>query len=774
MTMAGSSRSNPGGNELRNRLDVYATAPIGIRAGDHVRWTRDDPGRGLVSGQGARVLGFGPKTVLLAAADDKEILLARDDVQLLHLEHAYSSAIHDAREIGAHQVIAVIDSGHGANMDPAAFHAEVCRDRADIVVLTDDRQLLLETLGEVGEWPVGRVAETDRAEGNPDKVPVPPAGSGNEGDPAADDCRGAGEDGGLAENPDPDADENTAEVDGAGEGVVDTEAGTEPPGISGDDGVEENREEAPARAERAPHRLLEVLEMAGRWYRDQLREEQGAAVRAYLEGQGFDAAAQARRGFGYAPGEHGALSAALEGQGVTIDELMAAGLVGRREDDGSTCDRFRDRLMFPIEDGEGRCIAFGGRAMNETARAKHVHSPRTLVFDEGRTVYNLGAATSKAAETGVLYVVEGFMDVASMVEVAGIENVVAPLGTAVTPEQLELMWQKADRLVVVPDGDEARRRAAGRMIDLALPLMEGKRELAFASLPEGADPDSMIQSGEDMRLCMLLGKACPLVEELWRRATAGPPVAGPERRAAVDRILKAALARIPDPSVRDRFLDVLTALDMEMFGNSLTGGQTEDPGREAEPAAGDGADAIEAVEQPPEGVEGVEGNVDVPPAGPEMAGEAAGEQPGEDTEDLPEDGDDCDAESAPDLNADENADGEAGNGEEDAAPDAGQDAPSSAIAGSIQSRALYTAIVQRSQPARSHPFVDTVLNRSDVEIPPGTEARVVQPFALGKDVEHFDAWSLVFVPDDGRSPIHRIVMGTDGTIIARPGPYNAG
>ena len=112
-------------------------------------------------------------------------------------------------------------------------------------------------------------------------------------------------------------------------------------------------EEAPAQVERGPHRLLEVLEMAARWYRHQLREEQGAAVRAYLEGRGFDAAAEGRRGFGYAPGEHGALSAALEGQGVTVDELMAAGLVGRRDEDGSTCDRFRDRLMFPIQDGGG-------------------------------------------------------------------------------------------------------------------------------------------------------------------------------------------------------------------------------------------------------------------------------------------------------------------------------------------------------------------------------------------------------------------------------------
>ena len=741
----------PGGKNLRHQLDLYEVVPIGIMAGDHVRWTRGDPRRKLANGQRARVLGIGPKAVQLEVADGRALRLARDDAQLRHLDHAYSSPVHGAQAIAADQVIAVIDSGHGAILDPATFYAEVCRDRSYIVVLTDNRQRLLETLEEAGEWPAGRVMEADRPAAHPDKEPVLLA------------------DRVSAEIPELIADEHAAEWGGNGAEVTGREAVRKIPCTAGLGAAEDVREEPKT------SRSLEVLEMAAAWYRAQLKADESAKVRLYLKRRGFDAAAQGRRGFGYAPRRYGALSAAFKTQGVTVDELIEAGLVGRYEKDGSTYDRFRDRIMFPIEDEEGRCIAFGGRAMSKKARVKYLNSPQTRTFDKGRTVYNLGAASEQAAETGVLYLAEGYMDVASMTE-AGITNVVAPLGTAVTSEQLELMWQKADRLVAVLDGDEAGRRAAERMIDLALPLMQGSRELAFVSLPEGADPDSMIQSGDDGRLCMLLGEACPLVEELWHRATAGPPIDSPERRAAVDKALKDILAQIPDPAVRDRFRDVLTALDMQTFGHSHLGGQAKDVGPEAEPEAGD--DDSEAVEQPPEGAEG---NMDGPLAGPEVAEETVGEQPGEVAEDLPgddcrESGDDSEAEKASGLNADENTVEEVGIGADGdgAAPEAGQGAPSSAIAASIVNRALYTAIIQRSQPARSHPFVDPMLKRPDVEIPPGTEAKVILPLALGKGVEHYDAWSLVFVPDDERSPIHRIVIGTDGTIIARLGPYNAG
>ncbi|MCY3873388.1 MAG: relaxase domain-containing protein [Rhodobacteraceae bacterium] len=166
-------RVKPGGKMLRYQLELYETTPIRIRAGDHVRWTRNDPRRGLVNGAHARVLGIGPKEVRLAAADGREIRFARDDAQLRHIDHAYSSTVHGAQGITADRVIAVLDSAHGALTDQATFYVEVSRARDEVVVLTDNREQLAETLEErtglrmtameaVGERFGGREAEADR------------------------------------------------------------------------------------------------------------------------------------------------------------------------------------------------------------------------------------------------------------------------------------------------------------------------------------------------------------------------------------------------------------------------------------------------------------------------------------------------------------------------------------------------------------------------------------------------------------------------------------
>ena len=166
-------RVKPGGKMLRYQLELYETTPIRIRAGDHVRWTRNDPRRGLVNGEHARVLGIGPKEVRLAKADGREIRFARDDAQLRHIDHAYSSTVHGAQGITADRVIAVLDSAHGALTDQATFYVEVSRARDEVVVLTDNRQQLAETLEErtglrmtaleaVGKRPGGREAEAGR------------------------------------------------------------------------------------------------------------------------------------------------------------------------------------------------------------------------------------------------------------------------------------------------------------------------------------------------------------------------------------------------------------------------------------------------------------------------------------------------------------------------------------------------------------------------------------------------------------------------------------
>ncbi|MCY4137578.1 MAG: type IV secretory system conjugative DNA transfer family protein, partial [Rhodobacteraceae bacterium] len=357
----------PGSKSPRLEVELYETVPISIRAGDHVRWTRDDLRRGLVSGQSAAILGVGPKAVRLATGEGRELQLARDDAQLRHLDHAYSLPVQGAQGFSADQVIAVIDSGYGNLADQAALWMEACRDRSDFVVLTDNRQQLVETLEAAGECPGDGGFDTTRAVVLSDKAPIPQAGGAvttprdSDEDLLANECRGSGDDDGVLEDPEVTADEYDI---GGGDEVIGPQAGNEPTRVTGDGAVETIREEMPTPVERNVLRSLEVLEMAAAWYRDQLQGKHGATVRAYLEGRGFDAEAQERRDFGYAPRTYGALSAAFKARGVTVDELVAAGLVGRNEEDGSPYDRFRDRLMFPIEDEAGHCIAFGGRTMN--------------------------------------------------------------------------------------------------------------------------------------------------------------------------------------------------------------------------------------------------------------------------------------------------------------------------------------------------------------------------------------------------------------------------
>ncbi|MFV0473932.1 MAG: DNA primase, partial [Pikeienuella sp.] len=241
----------------------------------------------------------------------------------------------------------------------------------------------------------------------------------------------------------------------------------------------------PREAERADRRagLAEVMEMAAGFYRLQLRAAKGQEARDYIQRRKLSDAAQERFEIGYAPGSRTALLDHLTGKGVAPKQMDEAGLVIVPEDGGKPYDRFRHRVIFPIRDPRGRCIAFGGRALSADARAKYLNSPETALFDKGRTLFNHGPARSAAAKTGALVVAEGYMDVIALVE-AGMEHAVAPLGTAITEDQLRLMWRIADEPVIALDGDRAGLKAAERVIDLALPLLEPGRSLRFALMPE--------------------------------------------------------------------------------------------------------------------------------------------------------------------------------------------------------------------------------------------------------------------------------------------------
>lgn len=321
--------------------------------------------------------------------------------------------------------------------------------------------------------------------------------------------------------------------------------------------------------------LVEVMEAAARFFRLQLQGGAGAGARDYLDRRRLSLAGRERFGLGYAPDSRTALWSHLTGAGVPGDRIVEAGLAIAPDDGGQPYDRFRGRIMFPIRDARGRCIAFGGRAMDPNARAKYLNSPETPLFDKGRNLYNIGPAREAAGKGAALVVAEGYMDVIALSE-AGFGGAVAPLGTAVTEDQLRLMWRVTDEPVISLDGDKAGLRAALRVIDLALPMLEAGKGLRFALLPEGQDPDDLIRAQGAAAMQRVIDGAEPMVRLLWRRETENKVFDSPERRAALDKRLREVLRTIRDPSIRGHYGAEVARLRQELFG---AGAGPRKPGR---------------------------------------------------------------------------------------------------------------------------------------------------------------------------------------------------
>lgn len=317
-------------------------------------------------------------------------------------------------------------------------------------------------------------------------------------------------------------------------------------------------ERDPQEAKRADRRtqLVDVMEEAVRWFRLQLQTGIAADARDYLTRRGLDEAARERFGIGFAPDHRQGLFQALRQKGIPEAMIIEAGLSAKPDDGGQPFDRFRGRIMFPIRDARGRCIAFGGRAMDPNARAKYLNSPETPLFDKGRNLYNLGPARAAVGKGQPLIVAEGYMDVIALV-LAGFEGAVAPLGTAVTENQLALMWRVSPEPIIALDGDAAGMRAAMRLIDLSLPMTGPGQALRFVMLPEGQDPDDLIRKQGAGAMRQMLENARPLVDLLWQRETDGRVFDSPERRAALDKALADAVAKITDQTTREHYTRAL-------------------------------------------------------------------------------------------------------------------------------------------------------------------------------------------------------------------------
>jgi DNA primase len=296
--------------------------------------------------------------------------------------------------------------------------------------------------------------------------------------------------------------------------------------------------------------LVSAMETAAAWYEQQLKAPAGREALEYLKRRGLSDATIARFRLGYAPDGRTALRDALAKAGVSLELAIEAGLIGKA-DDGNIFDRMRGRVIFPIADRRGRVIAFGGRILGE-GQPKYLNSPETPLFHKGRTLYGLGQALRPARDSGEIIVAEGYIDVIALTQ-AGFAQAVAPLGTALTEEQMGELWRLVPEPTLCFDGDTAGERAAARVAERALPLLKPGQSLRFALLPAGEDPDTLILAQGASAMRAVLDAALPLAEMVWRGGVLGRNFDTPERRAGLRQEVRERLSRIGDRPVQEAY-----------------------------------------------------------------------------------------------------------------------------------------------------------------------------------------------------------------------------
>ena len=305
------------------------------------------------------------------------------------------------------------------------------------------------------------------------------------------------------------------------------------------------------RAEKAKG-LHDVMGAAQTFFEEQLDGIEGSEARDYLQRRGISEATRRAFGFGYSPDGRGRLKAALKHFGEPM--LIEAGLLIDPDGERETYDRFRGRLMLPIRDIRGRAIAFGGRILG-AGEPKYLNSPDTPLFDKGRTLYNIDRASPASRQSGRVIVVEGYMDVIALAQ-AGFGEAVAPMGTALTEQQIERLWKMADVPILCFDGDAAGQKAAIRAAHRALPLLRPGMSLAFATLPMGQDPDDLIRAEGPAAVEAVLNTAEPLVDRLWKHEQGAAPLDTPEQRAALKQRLSAITNEIAHPDIRAHYAQI--------------------------------------------------------------------------------------------------------------------------------------------------------------------------------------------------------------------------
>ena len=338
-------------------------------------------------------------------------------------------------------------------------------------------------------------------------------------------------------------------------------------------------------------RLQALLEISATWFEDNLRSTIGADARRYLAGRGLSPDTIRHFRIGYAPDNRRALKDHLAKAGYTVDEMIRSGMLIGGEDIKEPYDRFRNRVMFPICDLKDRPIAFGGRALAKDDRAKYLNSPETPLFHKGSILFNAAKARHFAHDRQRLVLVEGYMDVVAL-SAAGFEDAVAPLGTALTPEQMQLVWRFVPEPILCFDGDSAGKKAAWRAIDTILPALKPGYSASFAFLPDGLDPDDLLRQQGPKAMDTVLAQAQPLADVLWEREFSAGEWSTPERKAKLQQQLNALVSTIEDPAVRALYQSSMRERIYAAWGRMRRG----DPPRSTRPGA---ARSVEAASRNP-------------------------------------------------------------------------------------------------------------------------------------------------------------------------------
>jgi DNA primase len=333
--------------------------------------------------------------------------------------------------------------------------------------------------------------------------------------------------------------------------------------------------------------LQQVMEVVTSWFQEQLEQtSEGELARRYLLERGLSAETIAKFRIGYAPADRDALTKAMHARGITPAQLVETGML-IKVDDRAPYSRFRRRLMFPIRDRKSRVIAFGGRVLpgepNNDA-PKYLNSPETPLFYKGRQLFNLDLARRAAFDARQLIICEGYMDVIALAQ-GGIAHAVAPLGTAITAEQLQLCWQLVDEPTLCLDGDNAGQRAMTRATELSLPLLVPGKTLRVAVMPKGDDPDSLIRNVGRQAFDEVVARATPLADILWQQ-TMGQPVATPEARAAQEQALMLKVNQIKHPTVQHYYKQHVRDLLNAARQSQYTQGKARASGEGWSPAHG--------------------------------------------------------------------------------------------------------------------------------------------------------------------------------------------